>query len=436
MSTTSPAVPVPAPPPATTAGDLLRLAGGVARAFARGPRRFELRRVLREWLRETAARRGSDDLVVNLGVTRLLVVGGRELSRHVLEGTPRQDGYVEGETKRKAMAVLAPGALTVAHGERWMRLRRFNELVLRTVDDPRSREAYLAQVRRAFARVVRSENDVRACMREANRGIVFGPGVASERLSRDVEFLSGLVQSPVKRIALGMLARTRRRRLYDELRRLWDDPAAAERPTLLGAARRHAPDADGGEALQQVPHWMFTFTGSGTDLLVRTLALVGSNADAWERARGEAVESSEAPEHAGRSGGFLEACLRESARLYPPVTRTFHRCPHGDTVGGVSIPPDMEIVHSFPLDDGAGDPGGRVFRPQRWLEPGEAARARAFADPFLGGARACPGEALIVFVCTAALRELLKRGVRVRGDDLSREPLPFTFPRELRFTEG
>jgi cytochrome P450 len=271
-------------------------------------------------------------------------------------------------------------------------------------------------------------------MRQANRAIVFGPGVAPASLSRDLEFLAALVQSPVRRMALGPVARRRRRRLYGELRRLWNDPATAGRHTLLGAARRLWTGGDDEEALQQVPHWMFTFTGSGTDLLVRTLALVGSSAAARERARSEASS----PQGADGAGGFLPACLREAARLYPPVTRTSHRCPHGDTVGGVSIPPGMEIVHSFPLlqAERAAAAEPRAFRPERWLTPAGAARAAAFVNPFLGGARSCPGEALILTVCTAALAELLRRDVRVHGDELSREPLPPAFPRALRFAEG
>src|SRR4051812_7874433 len=38
-----------------------------------------------------------------------------------------------------------------------------------------------------------------------------------------------------------------------------------------------APDVPEQQLLEQIPHWMFTFTGSGTDLLVRTVALVTSH---------------------------------------------------------------------------------------------------------------------------------------------------------------
>ena len=46
---------------------------------------------------------------------------------------------------------------------------------------------------------------------------------------------------------------------------------------------------------------------------------------------------------------FVEACLLETCRLFPPVTRTSHVAPQGDMFNGVSIPADLEILHYFPI---------------------------------------------------------------------------------------
>ena len=57
----------------------------------------------------------------------------------------------------------------------------------------------------------------------------------------------------------------------------------AQEETLLSLAGHAVPDVDRTTLLQQVPHWMFTFTGSGTDLLTRTLCLISSRDEVLDR---------------------------------------------------------------------------------------------------------------------------------------------------------
>ena len=189
---------------------------------------------------------------------------------------------------------------------------------------------------------------------------------------------------------------------------------------------------------------MFTFTGSGTDLLTRTLALVTSRAETRRRVL-EEIAAAGAPDRAETVErlAFLNACLLETGRLFPPVTRTFHAAPNGaarDTAhaaaGGGRGP---ESVHWFPLlqrDDALG-PDVHAFRPDRWLTP-EPDAAAAASNLFLRGPRACPGADLILFVCRAALaRQLAELGVAARSERLARDPLPVAFPgREARFTSS
>jgi cytochrome P450 len=190
---------------------------------------------------------------------------------------------------------------------------------------------------------------------------------------------------------------------------------------------------------------MFTFTGSGTDLLTRTLALVSSREDARRRVLAE-VAAAGPPDRAETIERlpFLNACLLETGRLFPPVTRTFHGgAPNGgardaahEAAGGGRGP---EYVHWFPLlqrDDALG-PDVHAFRPERWLTP-EPDAAAAASNLFLRGPRACPGADLILFVCRAALaRQLAELGVAARSERLARDPLPVAFPgREARFTSS
>jgi cytochrome P450 len=128
---------------------------------------------------------------------------------------------------------------------------------------------------------------------------------------------------------------------------------------------------------------------------------------------------------------LLHACLLETGRLFPPVTRTFHtRAASG---GG-----DRRLVlHWFPLlqrDDGLG-PTVHAFNPERWTAPSPDAAAAA-SNLFLRGPRQCPGMDLILFVCKAALVRLIADfGVGAAHPRLTSDPLPVSFPTMVsRFT--
>jgi len=236
--------------------------------------------------------------------------------------------------------------------------------------------------------------------------VVFG-GAASPQLVAQIEALFGLVQNPVKRVLTAPIAYFKRARLYDSLRALWQAQNPALKPSLLQMAGRSVTGLDHTELLEQMPHWMFTFTGSATDLVLRTLTLITSTPSVQGRVMtelqgagplyGRAFESAPLP--------FLEACLVETGHLYPPVTRTFHRTASGAVLNGVQFPPGTEIMHLFPLFtadlEGADSPR---FNPDRWLHA--TAPVCAF-DPFLGGARGCPGRSLILLICQTALASLL-----------------------------
>ena len=426
-------------PPRTDATDLLRLVAALAGDAVAQRRDFRPRATFRAWAARAAARHGSADLVLDLGVKRLLLVGSRALSAEILAAPPSPDGLVAGKTKHDAMAFLAPRALTIAHGEEWARRRALNERVLDTGRPHAHADAFLARVRDAFgtdafrAPLVDAE-DVREAMGRAMLGIVFGPGTAPPSLADDVTRLFGYVQSPVKRRLLAPLARRRRTRFYDDLRRACVAAEASDAPSLVALARRYGGGLSEAELVEQVPHWMFTFPGSGTDLLVRTLALVCAHPEARSTALAELAEAGIPVSDAAAVGSlaYLHACVRETATLYPPVTRTFHHAPRGVTAAGVAIPPGMEVLHSFPpIGDTNGADAARAFRPERWLAPDAAPPS---FDPFLGGARACPGRELITFVCVAALAVLLgERRLTLDGQPgdtpLTPGALPEEFPR-------
>jgi cytochrome P450 len=322
------------------------------------------------------------------------------------------------------MRFLAPHALTIESGASWKRLRDLNEAVLGTNGRHPWAQSFLGHVRAAFARPVRTRADIRDAMGLAMTGIVLGERDA--QVADDVTTLFQVVQSPIRRKLLGFLYRSRRERLYATIARgLESDGPAAQ--TLLALARLEGADLERDVLMQQVPHWMFTFTGSGTDLLARTLAMVVSRPPVRRRAL-ESIQEAGPIDRAESIDAmhYLNACILETGRLYTPVTRTFHRSDRGH-----------DVVHYFPLLQRDDELGLTVheFRPQRWLADSPDAPAEA-SNLFLRGPRACPGRDLILFVCRAALAALLtEQRVMCKSVRLARDPLPLSFPeREVRFT--
>jgi len=399
----------------------------------------------RRWADRVMSRDGGTD--IDLPVLPIELVGNREHSNELLGSAP-DDDIRAGRTKTVAMSFLAPGALTIAHGDAWRRLRPFNEEVLAAGHTHPFAQTFLFHVRAAFAAPVHNEGEIRAAMGRAMVKIVLGDVNPHSDPARDITKLFGVVQSPIKRTLLGFLYQSRRARLYELIAHKWEylteSAEGAREETLLALAAHVTSGIDRATLLQQVPHWMFTFTGSGTDLLTRALCLISSRQHVLIRVMDEIRAVCHPDQSEGsptRDGGarlkrrsfaslsitpfaigrleYLQACILETGRLFPPVTKTFH---------GVR---GREYAHYFPLlqrDDSLG-PTVHEFRPERWLEPTLDAAASA-SNLFLRGPRACPGMDLILFVCKAAIaRQLAELGVMAPQERLAHDPLPVSFPK-------
>ena len=415
-------------PPITGARDLARLIWGLAAAALRHPFLFDAQAVFEDWARRTAKELETDDLVVNLVVKKLLLVGSPELSRHILAEPPSRARLSAGSLKRTGMAFLASHALTISDDQEWSRRRAFNESVLQPQRRHHLAPCFVRYTLAAFESPINSIRDLRAAMGRTMLGVVFG-GEAPVTLVSDIETLFGLVQNPVKRLLVAPYAHWKRRRLYAALQESWR-AQPVERPGLLGVANRSAAGLADTELLQQVPHWMFTFTGSATDLVMRTVTLITSYPAVHRQAMAEleAAGPLDAESFERADLFFLNACLLEASHWYPPVTRTFHRAIEGTSVGGVHIPAGMEIMHLFPLfSSGNREPRAvsRRFNPQRWMRGHPACTF----DPFLGGARTCPGKNLILLICATAVASLLRQQVVIQAPGIGAGPLPANFPR-------
>lgn len=399
--------------PTAGVGGIARLIGSLAFTSVRGRDRVT---VIDHWARKASG--GEEAVIVNLLVKKLLLVTGPGLSEHVLAGAPSTDTFTTGNLKKNGMTFLAPHALTIADGEAWVERREFNEKVLCNGRPHDLRDTMLGHVNRIFATPLVSTADVHERMAEVMTKVVVG-GSAPDELPHEVDTLMGVVKNPVKRAALGWWHARRRRRVYDVIDRRWND---APDDTLVGRARQFGDASK--ETTEQIPHWMFTFTGSATDLLSRTLAIVASRPDVRAKVAAEVVACG-ALDDADTIDAldYTEACLRETGRLFPPVTKTFHVAPNGGEFDGREIPAGMEIVHFFPLQSrDHTDSTAHEFRPERWIGDGPP-----HSNLFLSGARRCPGEDMIMFICKAALAQA-SGDLTAGTPGLAVDQLPRSFP--------
>jgi cytochrome P450 len=417
--------------PQTGIFDLFGLLGRVIGALIR---RRNLGETFVAWLRHLTKRYQSPNLILNLLVRKILLVSGQDLSIHVLAGPPSSRHYVEGTLKKKAMTFLAPHALTISHDEQWQTLRSYNEQVLGAGAPHVHRQAFLAHVRRAFARPVVNIDEIRQRMGQVMLAVVFGEGNAPDHLIDDIQTLFAEV-SP--RTAFLGSKKTEQRDAFQRLvQDLWRTGAGADQPSLLALAHAVEPQVEAPYRreeilVQQIPHWMFTFTNSGSDLLGRSLAMITARPESLQRVRQEIAAAGPLDQAETIDKlSYLAACILETGRLYPPVTQTVHRAASQDEFNGVDIPADTELLQLFPLTnrDTSLDALANHFHPERWLDPDDAVH-RNYPNLFLSGARACPGQDLILFIDKAALAILIQNQTfQPKSTLLSSDPLPFSFP--------
>jgi len=113
-----------------------------------------------------------------------------------------------------------------------------------------------------------------------------------------------------------------------------------------------------------------------------------------------AISEGTIPPYAGvKSLPYLKACINESLRLSPPVSRGVERrTPSGGMqIAGETIPGDVAVsVPTYVVQrDTTVFPEPDEYRPERWLEGGEKAKQMRDAFiPFSTGARGCIGRNL------------------------------------------
>jgi len=106
---------------------------------------------------------------------------------------------------------------------------------------------------------------------------------------------------------------------------------------------------------------------------------------------------------------YLEACIKETLRLLPPVFRTDRTCVKDWEEDGLFIPKGMSI--SIPVFVIHHDPSiwsePETFRPERFLKDEESSIQACSWLPFGGGPRQCIGERFAMVEMKIAMTKLL-----------------------------
>jgi cytochrome P450 len=111
---------------------------------------------------------------------------------------------------------------------------------------------------------------------------------------------------------------------------------------------------------------------------------------------------------------YLQACIKEGMRMFPPVTGLFSkRVPAGgDTIHGKFIPEGTQIAYAawdFYKDPSVFGPDAGIFRPERWLEASEeqlTAMTRVTDLVFGYGKYQCLGKPIALLELGKALGEV------------------------------
>jgi cytochrome P450 len=108
---------------------------------------------------------------------------------------------------------------------------------------------------------------------------------------------------------------------------------------------------------------------------------------------------------------YLDAVVRETLRLYPPVYAIGREVAKPFTIGGYPLEPGFEVLVSpfvMQRDPKLYDDPER-FHPERWLEPRAATLPRFAYFPFGGGPRVCIGNHFALMEIALVLATLLQR---------------------------
>lgn len=281
--------------------------------------------------------------------------------------------------------LLGAGSVIVADGEEHLRRRREATALLGRADAARIAAEHLASWREGER--VRVLPRMRALTLDVMLEATFGDAERVAPIGRSLSRLLRFATRPSSLLGTALLG-------YG---------AAARNPVLRARRRavlRLIERETGGDraGAEQV----LTLLVAGHDTTASALAWAVDglvrNGSTLRRLREELA--------AGRRD-YLDAVVRESLRLRPPVPLVSRRLAAPLRIAGWDLPAGVAVVPCMLLIQRRADlfPQPARFRPERWLEPREEVPPNAWL-PFGGGVRRCLGAAFATTTMAAVLERL------------------------------
>jgi cytochrome P450 len=183
---------------------------------------------------------------------------------------------------------------------------------------------------------------------------------------------------------------------------------AAPEPGSLSARCRHAPSSAITNEENQVPHWMFAMMETLATNTLRALALIVAHPKVEERVRLQLSANRElSPADIG-SLKYLRGCLQEGMRLWPTTSMLARLVLSDDRLAGVAVPAKTQVIilNNFLHRDSETHPFADRFSPEIWLET----ETDYSFNHLSNGRQVCAGKYLALFLGTAVLAELLRKG--------------------------
>ncbi|SMY20399.1 unnamed protein product [Zymoseptoria tritici ST99CH_1A5] len=154
-------------------------------------------------------------------------------------------------------------------------------------------------------------------------------------------------------------------------------PGAPAERDMLGAFKKHGITAD--EAVTEVSISLVAGSDTTATSMRAILLMIISNPRVYGKLQQEIDDfaakgmlNSPVADEQSRQMPYLQACIKEGLRRYPPITQLRERVspPEGDIFHGHRIPPGTFVgINAWGLQlDPVYGPDADVFRPERWLE--------------------------------------------------------------------
>jgi cytochrome P450 family 135 len=350
----------------------------------------------------------------------LFHIADRHLIEQVFKWKPAQ--YNVGDPRQLMEPVTGPSSILLLDGERHLRMRKLmlppfhGEAIARyteLIEDVTRREVDTWRA----GEVIRTRTVAQRITMEVIIRAVFGitdPERISElqrllpRLSSPSPLLLLVQKDLGPRTPWGRFVRLREhvdRILYEEIERRRadrDGDTHADILSLLLSARDEA-----GERLtdRELRDELITLLLAGHETTATSIGWAFERLLRTPRARERLVGEI----HAGESGDYLDAVIKETLRLRPVVPEVFRATAERTELGGYEFGPGAHLAASILLvqhDPEVYPPDPQAFRPERFLE---GAPDPYTWVPFGGGVRRCLGAAFATLEMKVVISTILSR---------------------------